>query len=227
MLIRAENDPKFSRKFLFMGILAVGFALYCLYDGLVGYPGKRVQGFENFKVDYRHFPDTSYTSMTLAEFEEKADRKVLDDWTLYARESDIPAHANIVMQFIMAAITGATGLYLISIPLRSRGHWIEMDDEGVRSSWGEGFQFDQVELLNKRRWRNKGIAKVTYVDGSRKRRFVIDDFKFKRDPTDTILYELEQRIGLEKIVNGPPEPPPGEHADDAGMAPPASAEGTA
>jgi len=110
--------------------------------------------------------------------------------------------------------------------LRSRGHWIEMDDKGVRSSWGESFQFDQVELLNKRRWRNKGIAKVTYVDGSRKRRFVIDDFKFKRDPTDTILYELEQRIGLEKIVNGPPEPPPGEHPNDAGTLPPASAEGT-
>jgi hypothetical protein len=56
---------------------------------------------------------------------------------------------------------------------------------------------------------------------------VIDDFKFKRDPTDTILFELEQRIGLEKIVNGPPEPPPGEHSDIAGMAPPASAEGPA
>src|SRR3954454_16503985 len=195
MLIRAENDPKFSRKFLFMETLAIGFALCCLYDGLVGYPGKRVQGFENFKVDYRHFPNTSYKSMTLAEFEQKADQKTLDDWSLYARESEIPAHANIVMQFIMAAITGATGLYLISIPFRSRGQWIEMENDVVRTSGGQTFRADQVETIDKRRWRNKGIAKVNYRFGTVKQRFVVDDFKFKRDATDAILFELEQRAG--------------------------------
>jgi hypothetical protein len=226
MLIRAENDPKFSRKFLFMGILAIGFALYCLYDGFVGYPGKRVQGFENFKVDYRHFPNTSYASMTLPEFEQKADEKTLADWSLYARESEIPARANIVMQFIMAAITGATGLYLISIPFRSRGQWIEMENDAIRTSWGQTFQADQVETIDKRRWRNKGIAKINYRFGTVKMRFVVDDFKFKRDATDAILYELEQRAGVEKIVNGPPEPPLGEHDDDAGIAPTAP-EGTA
>ena len=40
--------------------------------------------------------------------------------------------------------------------------------------------------------------------------FVIDDFKFMREPTDQILFELEQRIEIERITNGPPEPWPGE-----------------
>ena len=31
---------------------------------------------------------------------------------------------------------------------------------------------------------------------------------------DQILYELEQRIDPEKIVNGPPEPPPGEPGEE-------------
>ena len=31
---------------------------------------------------------------------------------------------------------------------------------------------------------------------------------------DQILYELEQRIDPEKIVNGPPEPPPEQPGDE-------------
>ena len=97
----------------------------------------------------------------------------------------------------------------------------------MRSSWGQSFQFDQVESLDKRKWRNKGIANVVYRDGARKRRFVIDDYKFMREPTDAILYELEQRIGIEKITSGPPEPLPDEHVDDAVVDAPTSAEDTA
>jgi hypothetical protein len=38
MAIRAENDPKFSRRFLYMGIAAIGFSLWSLYDGTIAYP---------------------------------------------------------------------------------------------------------------------------------------------------------------------------------------------
>jgi hypothetical protein len=44
--------------------------------------------------------------------------------------------------------------------------------------------------------------------------FVIDDFKFKREATDQILFELEQRIDIERITGGPPEPLPGELAEE-------------
>ena len=71
-------------------------------------------------------------------------------------------------------------MFLISIPLRARGRWIEASDAGITSSWGESFQFDEVELVNKRKWRSKGIAKVTYVANNRRRSFVVDDYKFDR-----------------------------------------------
>jgi hypothetical protein len=35
---------------------------------------------------------------------------------------------------------------------------------------------------------------------------VIDDFKFKRQPTDAILRQLESKIQLDLITGGPPEP---------------------
>jgi hypothetical protein len=118
----------------------------------------------------------------------------------------------------MAGIVGVVALLLLSIPLRARARWIEGSDTGITSSWGQSFNYDQVLELNKRQWRSKGIAKVTYQEGNRKRRFVIDDYKFSRYPTDDILYALEQNIAPERITGGPPEPLP-EIAGEAGEAP--------
>jgi hypothetical protein len=109
----------------------------------------------------------------------------------------------------MFIVTGLIGVWLISIPLRARGRWIESTGSGITSSWGQSFNYDQVENLEKRQWRKKGIARVTYLDDGRRRRFVIDDYKFDRYKTDEILYELEQNIDSERITGGPPDPPPG------------------
>jgi hypothetical protein len=59
--------------------------------------------------------------------------------------------------------------------------------------------------VDKRRWRSKGIAKVTYSDNGRKRRFTVDDYKFDRHPTGQVLRDLEAKIDPALITGGPPE----------------------
>jgi len=205
MQIRAENDPRYSRKFLLMGIGALGFAMYCLYDGLAGYPARRERGFSEYRS---FFKDEHRKTMSLAQFEIVGDPDERLKWNVYEHDNGIPSGPDVVMQFIMATVSTIAGLALLSIPLRARGRWVEISDAGLTSSWGDGFRFDEVELVNKRKWRGKGIATVTYVAGGRRRNFVLDDYKFDRYATDAILYELEQRIDPERIANGPPEPPP-------------------
>jgi hypothetical protein len=204
MNIRAENDPRFSRRFLIMGILALGFSLYCLYDGVIGYPARHMQGFEDFKEDYKSLFADSKNPTNLAEFEARASREDRLTWAKYLHDRNIPAEANIITQYVMAAITAAVGVVLLSIPFRRRGNWIELDDAGLRTSWGQSFHFHQIESINKRRWRDKGLARITYHDGDLKRKFVLDDMMFMRDPTDAILAEIEQKVGFEKITGGPP-----------------------
>jgi hypothetical protein len=221
MHIRADNDPRYGRKFLIMGLIALGFAVYCLYDGLVGYPKRREAGFEEFKADYKTlFTNEHQRSLSLAQFEVVKDEKQRHEWDNYIESRGIPSGPAVAMQFIMAAGSTLAALILLSIPLRARGKWIEINDEGVVSSWGPGFYFDQVEGLNKRRWKNKGIAKVAYRDGNNgKRVFVVDDYKFERWRTDAILYVLEKRIDAGLITNGPPEPEPiGKVAEILGFA---------
>jgi hypothetical protein len=214
MPIRADNDPRFSRRFLIMGVVAIGFALWSLYDGMVKYPAQRVRGFDDFKVHYKSlFEDSQIKAMSVDEFERSATAEPRQEWAKYMHDVGIKSIPEIFTQYIQAAVAGLIGLFLLSIPIRSRGRWIEANETGVTSSWGQSFQYDEVEQLNKRRWRDKGIAKVTYVTGGRRQVFVIDDFKFMREQTDQILFELEQRIELERITGGPPEPLPGEHVE--------------
>jgi len=205
MPIRSENDPRFSRRFLFMGIAAIGFAIYCLVDGAIRYPHRqeRAIAFEKLFAEDR-----------------------ADQWEAYATEQGwstaIPEQSkteeeyktSIMTQYSMAIVSGVVGLWLLSIPLRARGRWIESSDTGITSSWGQSFNFSDVVNLEKRQWRGKGIAKVTYTDGDGKRRFVIDDYKFDRYKTDAILYDLEQRIDPELITGGAPEPPPDDEITD-------------
>ena len=217
MQIRAENDPRYSRKFLIMGICAIGFALWCLYDGLINYPAKRERHF----VEYRSFfKDEQRRTMTVGEFEAVANHDERLKWDEYSHTNGIPSGPDIVTQYIMATVMSLAGLYLVSLPLRARGRWIEGTDTGIGSSWGENVRYDEIEEVNKRKWRSKGIAKLTYVSGGKRRSFVIDDYKFERYPTDAILYELEQRIDLGRITNGPPEPAPeGRVAEILGVTP--------
>jgi hypothetical protein len=224
--IRADNDPRYTRRFLIMGIIAIGFAAWSLYDGMVKYPAQRKQGFSEFKVDYKPlFQDSKLNAMTVDQFEGLADEKPRLEWAKYCHERGIKMIPEIFTQYIQAVIAVLAGLYLLSLPIRARGRWIEADESGITSSWGESLRYDQIEQVNKRKWRDKGIAKVTYIDGGKRKTFVVDDFKFMRDPTDQILYELEQRIEPERITGGPPEHPPGESVGhSAELTAPASAD---
>ncbi len=206
-----------------MGVVAIGFALWSLYDGMVKYPAQRTRGFDEFKTDYKSlFEDSKIKPMSVDEFERSADDERRQEWGKYMHDRDIKSIPEIFTQYVQAAVAGVAGLFLLSIPVRSRGRWIEANETGITSSWGQSFQFDQVEQINKRKWRDKGIAKVAYVNSGRRQQFVIDDFKFMREPTDRILFELEQRIDIERITGGPPEPPPEVHEEPADVAAPTS-----
>lgn len=184
-----------------MGIGALAFALYCLYDGSIGYPHKQERALA---------------------FNELYAEKKSDEWAAFATErgwstaipeepkSDDEYRGDIAMQFAMAGVTALVGAWLLSIPLRARGRWIESSDTGITSSWGQTVNFADITAVDKRQWRSKGIARVKYDDNGSRRTFILDDYKFDRYKTDEILYELEQRIDPELVTGGPLETPPGE-----------------
>jgi hypothetical protein len=196
MPVRAESDPRYYRRFIIMGIAALGFAAWSLYDGAIGYPAKQERA---------------------VAFKKLMDEGRIDDWNTYASErgwrTSFPGdpkaedefRGSIMMQYFMAAVTGMVGAWLLWGVWRARGRWIESTDTGIASSWGQTLNYDQVVSVDKRKWRSKGIAKVAYNDNGRKRRFVVDDYKFHRNPTGQVLRDLEANIDPALIAGGPPE----------------------
>ncbi|MEX0641230.1 MAG: hypothetical protein WD468_00935 [Pirellulales bacterium] len=209
MAIRSVNDRRYSRRFLIMGAAICGFSLWSLYDGYIKYPREQARGlkFDELTSEGRQ-----------NEWDEFAISQGWSNSIPHEPKSQEDFATSIYMQYAMAILTAVIGLPMLLMVLKSRGNWIESTDSGINTSWGESFNFDQVLRVDKKRWQKKGIAKVTYQDGNRQRRFVADDFKYERPTMDRILFELEQRIDPDRIVNGPPELPPGA-ADDVAIEP--------
>src|SRR5215217_3088425 len=99
MPIRADNDPRFSRRFLIMGVVAIGFAFWSLYDGLVKYPAQRARGFDEFKTDFKsEFEDPKLRELTVDQFERTADTN--HEWAKYSHERDIKSIPEIFTQYV-------------------------------------------------------------------------------------------------------------------------------
>jgi hypothetical protein len=196
MIIRAERDGRFYLRFLLIGLAAMGFACWALYDGFIKYPlaQERALVFEKLIEEGRG-----------DDWDEEAIQRGWSTTPPAASKPEEEYEVDVKMQFWMAGGSAIVGLFPLLAVFLSRGRWIELDSNTLTSSWGQTVTMDQVTALEKRQWRSKGIAKLRYDDNGRKKTFVIDDFKFKRTPTDEILTEIEKQISHEIISGGPPE----------------------
>ncbi len=183
-----------ARLGLFAAV-GIGFGLYCMYDGAITYPAQR---------------ERALVYQELASEENNR----LDEWDAIAEKNGWPTEnpgdpkteADFKMQFFMAAITGPPGFLCLLFLLHTRGRWIEADDQGLRTSWGAHCRFDEIVTLNKKLWKNKGIAKVYYKQDLIEGKIVLDDCKYDRYVTEWMLQLVESKINVEQIVGGPPQP---------------------
>ncbi len=194
MPVRANISPGFLWRLALVALFCLFMAGWFLFDGLWTYPRQRERALEYERL----------------EAEER-----LDEWEGIAQQRGWPTdnpgepktEADIVTQLVFVGLLTPPGLFFLFRYLRARKRWVESTDTGLRTSWGQQLDFDQITTLNKRQWDKKGIAKVAYQQDGRTRRLVLDDWKFEADPTTAILREVESRIDAEQIVGGEPEPP--------------------
>ena len=195
-----------ERKFLWWlglpALLFLGLALWFLYDGVITYPRQRERA-----LRYQELKEEDRTG----------------EWQEIAKEHGWPSEDpgkpkkeyEIYLQLVLAALVALLGLLCSFFFIRARGRWIEANETGLRTSWGRQLEFGQIVLLNKKKWKSKGIAKITYRQNGRRCRLVLDDWKYDAEPTRAILCEVESHLDASQIVGGAPEPlPQDEHHED-------------
>ena len=179
----------------------------------VAYPNQRERA-----LKYLEFKEAGQEAV----FGGEEDGEWLEKWRAYAKEQGWPTsnpgepktEADFKVQFAMAGLCGVIGIALFAKVFLSLGTWIEADEEGISTSWGQRVPFDQIASINKKDWAKKGLARIRYADNGRTKRFVLDDFKFLRQPTDEIMRLIEQKVDHNKITGGPLEQPREEADDD-------------
>ena len=199
MPITAKMSFRYLWRLGLISLICLGASLYCLYDGAIGYPKQHealveYRKLEKLKEDKELDEETFYER-----WEEVADER---GWS-YKRPKD---EIDIQKQYWMAIALCVPGLLYLITFFRSRPRWIELNETGLRTSWGPRLEFDQITTLDKKKWKSKGIAIVSYKQDGRSGRLALDDWKFDTDETKAILREVESRIDVQQIMGGPPEP---------------------
>ena len=222
MAVRADYDPSYFKRFLWMAIGCAAAGAWFFFDGSVTYPRE----LDRCKAYWQPTDNPTEPWQPIED----------DEWREVAKKNGWSKEKPTVKPDEQQEKIGTQFFYgiastLIALPCLlkwylARGTWVEGDENGLTSSWGQGFQFDQVESINKRKWEDKGIAKVRYSEGGHSRTFVLDDFKYQRKPMDNIVRWLEAKLTDDQITGGTRQPkkkPPGDAANESAATTPNAA----
>lgn len=188
-MIRAEVHQPFFRKFLWVFLGCTAFAAYCLYDGLVAYP----------------------RNLTIAEaYESLPEENRREAWKELAAEKGWPTITpaktakdighDIGQQFMMAVLCMLFGIPALLMFMSGQGTWVEGDETLIRNSKGQEVPLHTVTNIDKRKWEAKGIAKIHYEVDGKKKKFVMDDFKFDRATMGQLMKFAEAGLSEEQVT---------------------------
>lgn len=208
MTIRADSNNSFLQRFLLVAIVCFAFGLWSLYDGFIAYP-KKLERSEAYHELAEEFED----STSPAGLNDENEQKFFEEWEQLATEKGWSVakpkktppeiESDILWQYGMAIVAFLVGIPVLIKYFGSRNSWVESDGKSLTTSWGQRLDFDEITEVNKKKWFNKGIARVHYRDDGRNRTFVMDDFKYDRDQMDKIMREIEAVVDRSAIVGGP------------------------
>ena len=191
MEVVARISKEWRRRMLFMFFMIFGIAAWFLYDGYILWPDEAQR-----HVEYLEIKDT------LIEAGDAVDEKstsVRLAWERHAREMDyrrnIPKERmdddireQRVIGWVM--IIGAL-LYGVWI---AWNHTRQVSAEGdiVIGASGERVDINSIAAIDRKKWKDKGIAYGIYEEGGKQRRLCLDEHKFRG--CEAIIIEADQRI---------------------------------
>lgn len=168
-------------------ILFIAFALYFLWDGVVGYPrsDERFDAHERLKA-------------TPGEWEKLCLER---GWKTQPPEKRMGPH-KYAEQLWWAAGAGAIGLIALALWMRQKGTFVKSDAEGVTAPGGARVPYTSITHVDRTKWKSKGLACVRYSLDGKEGRFTLDDAKHDPKALDVILADIVSRVGDKATAEG-------------------------
>lgn len=162
------------------------------YDAFVKFP---------HKVDVA----TAYEGIEAASEEERAIKwnQIADEkgWSrVKPADSKEYYQSMITFNYFLMAAGLFVALFFLTKFFRIRSSWLEADEKELKTSWGKTLQFKDVTKIDKIKWERKGIGKIYYQEDGASKTFVLDDFKYEREPMGKIMEFAQAHLAPEQIV---------------------------
>ena len=185
-----------------MAAMFVGFCVFFLYDGFVGYPKQQkiYQQFTAFKE----------------EMKENSELEIYAAWDEHAATRGLPpsgkagkeiegmnkTDSSIMWQKILGFGLIPLSAMMVYAWIQTFSRWVAVDEKGVTTSSGQNAPWASMTKLDKLRWPKKGIAFLHYEDADKRinQRILLDDFKFDRVATEQIVRAIESHLKDDQIV---------------------------
>jgi hypothetical protein len=191
MEVHARISKEWRKRMLFMFFMIFGIAAWFLSDGYYFWPNEAGR-----HAEYMAIKDGLIES---GKAEDADSSSVQIAWQRHAREmgykstvpkerTDAAIREQRVIGWVM--MTGA----LIYLAWIAWNHRLSVRAEGdtVIGASGQRVEFDQIIAIDRKKWKNKGIAYALYESNGKTRRLTLDDHKFAG--CEAIILEAERRI---------------------------------
>lgn len=196
--IRADVDNKFIRRFLFVAIGCFLFMLWGLYDGLYKEPKDLARSLAYNELIERQESGEITESERAVQWDTMTTE---NGWESTKPDTPENEQNDIYFQWFVFGVGLVCGVFFLIKYLRLLNTWIEADDAGVTSSWGDGLKFKDIKQIDKKKWPKKGIAKIEYAnEAGVKKTMVFDDFKYERSKMAEIMKRAETNLSDEQII---------------------------
>ena len=191
MEVTARVSKEWRRRMLFMFFMISGIAAWFLYDGYILWPEEAQR-----HVEYLEIKDTLIEAGDAVDEESTSVRLA---WDRHAREMDY--QRNIPKERMDDDIREQRVIgWVMIIGALLYGAWIawnhtrQVSAEGdiVIGASGERVDINSITAIDRKKWKDKGIAYGIYEEGGKQRRLCLDEHKFRG--CGAIIIEADRRI---------------------------------
>ncbi len=191
MEVMARVSKEWRRRMLFMFFMISGIAAWFLYDGYILWPEEAQR-----HVEYLEIKDTLIEAGDAVDEESTSVRLA---WDRHAREMDY--QRNIPKERMDDDIREQRVIgWVMIIGALLYGAWIawnhtrQVSAEGdiVIGASGERVDINSITAIDRKKWKDKGIAYGIYEEGGKQRRLCLDEHKFRG--CGAIIIEADRRI---------------------------------
>jgi len=164
-----------------MALMFLGFGLWCVRDGFFTWPKANAAAY--YKAKNIPMPATLPSAMEIVHLAEKENIRLPHaGW-------DVPFNRVLGILLPVAAV-----LVVVWTLYNSRGEY-RLEGDTLSVPGHPPVRLEYIRKIDKRLWDRKGIAYIEYeLPDGRTGRLKLDDFVYRRDPTDEILRQVETHL---------------------------------